>query len=170
MSDHPIIIDSGPSGVIRIPLTRGRFAIVDDVDAAQAAHKWFAINVSDDHWYAARHEDDQYILLHRAILKTDAPRIDHINGNGLDCRRSNMRPSTPSQNGANAKRSKANKSGFKGVAWDSTRGKWFASIRVDRRTIALGRFDDIIVAALAYDSAARQHFGPFARTNFTEGV
>jgi hypothetical protein len=93
-----------------------------------------------------------------------SPEIDHINGDGLDNRWSNLRLATKSQNKANNRRYKNNKSGFKGVSWSVEAQKWHATIQVKGKQIYLGRFTDIREAAEAYRKAAAEHHGAFSRT------
>lgn len=89
--------------------------------------------------------------------------IDHINGNQADDRFSNLRPATGSQNLANAKRPKHNRSGLKGASWDKRSGKWRAVIKQHRRVIHIGLFDSPEEAHAAYLSRAKELFGEFAR-------
>jgi hypothetical protein len=107
-------------------------------------------------------------LLHREILP-DAVEIDHKNHNGLDNQRENLRPANASLNMANRRKlRKANfSSPFKGVcyapsAWPTK--PWLAGCAHKY----IGRFTTEIEAALAYDQAARELFGPFAKTNFAD--
>jgi hypothetical protein len=103
-------------------------------------------------------------LLHRIIL--DAPKgtdVDHINGNGLDNRRCNLRLATRSQNHANRFKKPGTTSRFKGVRFE--RNRWHAQIRVQYKKTYLGSFRDEIDAALAYNAAALEAFGEFARIN-----
>jgi len=158
-----------------IELTRGFKAIVDDEDYPRLAEsEWYAIgSVSGP--YAARDEAivgrRQCIYMHRTIAgATPTDGVDHVNGNGLDNRRSNLRLANQSQNMGNAQLSRANGSGFKGVTWDGARGRWQAKVMVKGRTIHLGRFDDRLQAAKAYDVAAEKCFGEFARTNQGMGL
>lgn len=166
-------------GVVRIPLTKGYTAIVDACDAHLAAFKWYALidrraDGSVRTVYAmrnVRHNDGRraHEMLHRAVL--GAPRglrADHIDGDGLNCRRHNLRPATDANNQANRKISRNNTSGFKGVRWE--RGAWRAQIQVSRRVRFLGYFSDPTAAARAYDAAARKHFGEFACLNFPEAA
>lgn len=88
--------------------------------------------------------------------------VDHINLNPSDDRWSNLREANHSQNGANS-RDRPSKIPFKGVTWDRNRGKYAARIRVNYRTINLGRFDNAETAHAAYVAAAEKHFGEFAR-------
>lgn len=91
--------------------------------------------------------------------------IDHINGDPSDNRFSNLREATQSQNCANARKSKNNTSGVKGVHWDRVNKKWRATIMHKRRQITIGRFDTIKQAAAAYEAKAAALFGEFARTS-----
>lgn len=104
------------------------------------------------------------IRLHRLIM--DASKgleVDHINGNKLDNRRSNLRLCNRWQNKANTRIISTNTTGFKGVSWH--KDKWQASIRVMGRLIYLGRYHTKEEAARAYNHAASEHFGEFAWLN-----
>lgn len=89
--------------------------------------------------------------------------IDHINGVRTDNSLANLREATRSQNLRNARVSGANKSGVKGVCWCNTNKRWLATIRVDGKARYLGIFRDKEAAAAAYQAAALQHHGQFAR-------
>jgi AP2 domain len=104
------------------------------------------------------------ITMHALIM--GRPYIDHIDSNGLNNKRSNLRPATPAQNGANARKNPGKTSRYKGVFWDRWRSCWSAKIMVNRQTLSLGRYAHEEDAALAYDIAAREEFGEFALTNF----
>lgn len=107
--------------------------------------------------------------MHRAI--TNAPKgmdVDHINGNTRDNRRENLRVCTHAQNlaaGRPAKRANS-KSKYNGVGWNKSANQWMARIRINGKLTYLGCFKDETAAARAYDKAAREHFGEFARLNF----
>lgn len=90
--------------------------------------------------------------------------VDHKDCNPANNRWGNLRECRPSENGGNARISKRNKSGTKGVWWDKQRGKWIAAIRVNGRRLRLGYFAEIDDAARAYRVGAEKHFGEFART------
>lgn len=99
------------------------------------------------------------------VLIMGRPFIDHINGNGLDNRRQNLRLATAAQNQMN-KRSTTGNSQFKGVCFDITHGRWKAYITANGKSIGLGMYHDEEDAARAYDAAAIIHHGEFARPNF----
>lgn len=148
-----------------IQLTRGQFAIVDDADYSELSqYKWTAIwDRTGNRWYAARTEKRKSVRMHQRIM--GGLWIDHINGNGLDNRRENLRFCDRKQNQWNSKKRKGT-SQYKGVNLDKKAGKWRAQIKYNNRKIWLGRHDKEEDAALAYDSAARRLFGEFARPNF----
>ena len=165
-----------------IPLSRSKVALVDDSDAERIArHHWYLVTRGDDLWYAETtivrcHMTPRYVkvMMHRYVLAAPAGfHIDHVNRDGLDNRRINLRPATPSQNQMNS-RARIHTSQFKGVYWHkqhSGKGAW--AVRIippGERPKRIGCFRDEIEAAHAYDRAARQHYGKFARTNFPEGA
>ena len=158
--------------VRRVPLSRGRFALVDAEDFRRVMKKKWSLQHSESgHLYAHttyRKANGRWskLLLHRFILHAPAGvLVDHKNRDGLDCSRANLRFATYSQNAGNSVSSRGS-SRFKGVSWARRDCVWAAHIRVANRPVWLGCFSSEHEAALAYDAAARQHFGEFARTNF----
>jgi hypothetical protein len=146
----------------RIPLTQGKFAIVDDADYDSVSRfNWYAER-HKRRWYARRQMDGKKQRLHQFIL-SGVKSIDHRDGDGLNNTRQNLRPASRSQNGANQKKIRGS-SRFKGVFWHLK--KWQVSIHADQKSIYLGRFDKETTAAKAYDAAAKFYFGEFARLNF----
>ncbi|HCO96461.1 MAG TPA: hypothetical protein DIU00_21395, partial [Phycisphaerales bacterium] len=162
----------------RIPLTQGKYAIVDPEDYRRLSrHKWYAAGSPGSCYYAVRavmtkNGKRRRLHMHRQILKVpDNMYVDHINRNGLDNRKANLRPATPSQNGQNrAKYANGTYSSkYKGVTFQ--RGKkipWEAHIQVNHKLISLGSFNDEVRAAKAYDRAARMYHREFAVLNFPE--
>lgn len=151
-----------------ISLTRGKVALVDDDDASLVlAHKWHAA-CCNGKWYARRTlwlptQRSASLFLHRFV--TGYERTDHINGDGLDNRRTNLRPASQSQNVRNRPKTHG-RSAFKGVGWHRARGMWRAYISISGRAKHLGHFGSELDAALAYDAAAREYHGEFAALNF----
>lgn len=146
----------------RIPLTQGKFAIVDDEDYERlvAMGKWQYVNgyASKSIW------PNKAIKMHRLIANTpDGFETDHVNGNKLDNRRKNLRACTVSQNQWNCGISKSNTSGFKGV--HRSRKRWKTCIRVNGDLMYIGTFDTPIEAARAYNAAAIKYHGEFAKLN-----
>ena len=174
MSSFP---DSTPSDdTITIPLTRGYETIVDAVDADLAEFRWQSLVVSKvQSVYAKRdlpREKGKHrgIYMHREILsrvlgRTLArnERVDHINGDGLDNRRCNLRLATGTQNNANSRLRRTNTTGYKGVTWSAKRKKYVAQIHFNGRGIFLGHYDTPGEAHEAYKEAAIRLFGEFAR-------
>jgi hypothetical protein len=159
----------------RISLTRGKFAIVDDEDYEWLSQwKWHYTKASrgTSDGYACRgiYQDGKTSIISMHRLLMDAPddlQVDHIDGNGLNNRRSNLRLATPSQQAANRNRWKSSRP-FRGVRWVARKKKWRAEITIDGKVRHIGYFHDPIVAALAYDERAIRQFGEFARPNFSD--
>lgn len=150
----------------------GRVALVDDPDLE---------SVSRYHWWvheqirAGRRQCGPYavtrlspggpwVLMHK--LLTGWPRTDHINHNGLDNQRTNLRPARQSQNMGNARSQAGCASQYKGVSWHRECSKWQARIKVNYKGYHLGLFAAEEDAARAYDAAALEAWGEFAHLNF----
>ena len=155
----------------RIKLTQGKFALVSDEDYEYLNQwKWFA-HKGYTTFYAIRHsltinKKRTLIYMHRVIAeRMGIKNPDHIDRNGLNNQRNNLRDSTRSQNNANRGLNKNNTSGYKGVCWNKQKQKWHARIRVNYKYVQLGLFDNIKDAARAYNKAALKYFGEFAWLN-----
>lgn len=118
--------------------------------------------------YANKKDEDRIkiIKLHRFIMNCPARKVvDHVDHNTCDNRKENMRICTKQQNNMNRRKGSANSSGFKGVVWHKQAQKWMAFIKVDRKHIYLGLFDDKHKAAQKYNETAIKLFGDFAYLN-----
>jgi hypothetical protein len=117
----------------------------------------------NDQGYIVTKIEDKSIRIHRLI--TDCPNsmsVDHINGDTLDNRKINLRMCENKDNVKNSRISKNNTTGYKGVTYDKNRGKYIAQIMIDRKHIALGRYDSPELAYIAYCNAADKYFGKYA--------
>ena len=103
--------------------------------------------------------------MHRLLLKCEGKIIDHISGDGLDNRRSNIRCCTKSENLLNRRININNNSGYKGVSWFKVVKKWRAQIQYKKIVYHLGTYDKRIDAAKAYNKAAIKFHGEFAKLN-----
>lgn len=157
-----------------IPLSNGGVALVDDEDY-EALSRWTWRR--DYKGYARRTYYGGYYLadgkkkvrtmtMHRQIMGNErGVQYDHINGNKLDCRKSNLRRATNQQNLWNTRRTRGS-SRFKGVMWRASRSKWRVKVKQGDRYLELGEFRNEEIAAMAYDDAVRKLRGEFARLNF----
>ena len=143
-----------------IQLTRGLVALVDDEDYDELSkYKWSF----DGRSYARRREGGASIRMHIQLMgKIDGLEIDHINGNGLDNRRRNLRRVTHAQNTQNRKPNKSGSSIYKGVSWNKKSKNWRATIGIEGTIINLGSFENELDAAEAYKSAAILLVGEYA--------
>lgn len=151
--------------------TRYAIAIVDARDAwLLRSFGWHMLFPGRLTPYAASNTAKKRVgqrLLHRAVLGTEAgPVTDHINGNGFDCRRENLRACTQRQNTYNRRKHRGATSKYRGVSWSAKKNRWVAQVQADGKLTHLGYFEGECEAALAFDAAARRLHGDFAKTNF----
>lgn len=157
----------------RIPLTQGKFSIIDDEDYNELnKYKWFAQNTGNS-WRAGRNTardkngKQKRIFMSRFIMNCPKGlQVDHLNHNTLDNRRLNLRVCTLQENHWNEKKRRYCKSQYKGIYKGAGRKKWQAAIKINGKRIILGYFYDEIEAAMAYDRNAEELFGEFACINF----
>jgi len=160
----------------RIRLSQGKYAIVDPDDYPR---------LSKHRWHAAKHARSFYamrtqwsgklkrtltIMMHREIIDVpDGFVADHINHNGLDNRKANLRIATPADNARNARYPKINTSSkYRGVWYNPKKKKWRATIGINNKRKQVGYFNKEIDAARAYDEAAKKYHREFAVLNFPE--
>lgn len=153
-----------------IPLSRGLKALVDPSDfPSLIKHKWHSIDASNK-TYASTYLSGRgtRIFMHRLILNAQkGQEVDHIDGDGLNNTRLNLRFVTRQQNCFNSgKTQRVTTSKYKGVSRCSVRNRWKARIKINQKAIDIGRFVNEIDAAKAYDQKAIELFGSFARLNF----
>ncbi len=155
----------------KIDLGLNRFTLVEPLDYYRIRHfKWF-VQGNGSNLYAARSEltkdlCSKIIYLHRQLMSPPAGLVvDHHNCDSLDNRRANLRVVTQAVNMRNRRKRKNTSSRYIGVHFDKQRNKWSVHIRYNGKKLWLGRFDDEIAAARAYDAAAKKYFGGYARIN-----
>lgn len=152
-----------------IQLTRGRIALVDDEDFDRLnIRKWYPSvkhhKKSPNEYYAVCRINGKQSLMHRVIL--NAPQglqVDHIDGDGLNNQKANLRLVTQSQNGCNRDKARKNKTGYKGV-FPSGNG-FRARIGLDYKKVDVGSFNTAREAAIAYNNAALRIHGEYAYLN-----
>ena len=166
-----------------IELTRDKKVIIDDEDYELSKYNWYAVKCGNvgDYWYAVRtilSSGNKKMYLHKQIMGGNGI-VDFINGNTLDCRKSNLRITNRSNDSKN--RFAYGKSQYLGVSLHTVRSKyvnkkgeekiyhstsWVAKIKIDGKDTHLGRFKNEIEAAKKYDEYAKKHHKEFARLNF----
>lgn len=156
-----------------IPLTRSKAAVVDDEDYAKLSKYNWCVLDARGLLYAKRGDSgNATVLMHRAILGLgpgDRRQVDHVDGNGLNNQRSNLRLANDTLNHANARprvQRVPKSSRFKGVSWSTRDRYWLAIVQSGGKRVYVGYFKDEEAAARAYDEHARREFGEYARTNF----
>lgn len=155
----------------KISVGKDKFALVDNEFGYFSQWKWSLATNNHINYYAKRRIVKagilEVVLMHRLIM--NAPKylfVDHINGDGLDNRKVNLRLCYHWENIANQRMHKNNTSGYKGVHWSKEKNKWKSEIKVNYKNIHLGYFDDKIEAARTYDKASKIYHGEYGRTNF----
>lgn len=172
------LLPSENENELLVPLTQGKVAIIDAADAdVVGARNWNLkrgtygrTDYAQSRGVPALGDSARMVRLHQLLWRSwglsGIP--DHKNGNGLDCRRSNLRPSTANENARNTGKRRHNTAGYKGVSRHKASGRFTAQITVEGNVRHLGMFKTPEEAAAVYDLAAIKFFGEFARTNAHE--
>jgi hypothetical protein len=153
-----------------IKLTQGKVALVDDEDFNYLNQfKWQVIKPRYIYYVVKSGKringKNKKEYMHRIIMNTPSHlQVDHIDHNGLNNQKSNLRNCNNSQNNAN--KILMNEEKYRGICWDKSRNKWMSSIRFMGKNIFLGRFSDPIIAAKEYDRVVIKYHGEFAHLNF----
>jgi hypothetical protein len=160
-----------------IPVRGGFVALVDDEDYELASqYCWRPLRQTNRRTIYARAyvrgtKPQRQVCLHRLIMDSPAGvQVDHVDCNGLNCQRHNLRLATRAQNRQNTPKCRSYKghlpsSRFKGVRWYLRNKTWMACGEIDGNKVYLGSFDDEAEAAKSYNAFALEHYGEFARLN-----
>lgn len=147
-----------------INLTKGKQAIVDSEDYEMLIQFNWHYNTEGYAMRTVNHSGK--LSMHRQLMGDKQGHvIDHVDGNGLNNSRTNLRHATHKENMRNRKLQTNNTSGFKGVYWKPIKQKWEAAIRISNQYKYLGAFISKVEAARAYNRAAIEHYGIFAKLN-----
>lgn len=160
-----------------IPLTRGYVALVDDEDCEWVISKKWSVCIPNAHNKYAHHKKwvggrSVGILMHRVIAGASGRGfiVDHIDGNGLNNCKENLRICTGAENNINRRKHKVMTSLYKGVFWAKSTSGWAAMVGINGKRIWLGTFKTQEEAAAAYDLAAQNIHGRFAKLNFPRPI
>jgi AP2 domain/HNH endonuclease len=150
--------------------------VIDTADYSLVkGHRWYAKSVhyikkyKAAETYYARAARLSASMEHLLLPPVDGKTIDHIDRNSLNNKRSNLRYATPAQQTMNQRRANPTKtSKYRGVSWNKNTQKFRTIITLQGKKTHVGLYESEEDAARAYDAAAIQHFGEFARTNFNQ--
>jgi len=163
-----------------IKLGRSNYvALVDDEDYDYLMQWKWQSNKKSNLIYVVRRQllDERYangkrkttkVSMHRVIMRLEDKSVfvDHINHNGLDNRKVNLRTANCKENSFNKRKCKSKSSIYKGVCWGQFVSRWRVGIHLGKKYKHIGMFDCEVTAAKAYDKAALEYFGEFAYLNF----
>lgn len=165
--------------MVELQLTKGKVALVDNEDFYWVSQwNWFAVEINGT-WYARRSKKKGVlrncpsfdVYLHRLISKCQDKSmvVDHIDHNGLNCQRSNLRICSRAENNRNVSPRKGSSSKYLGVFLSSEewrKKRWVVNLKHDGKSVLRKRYLTEYEAAVAYDQAARKYHGEFANLNF----
>lgn len=147
-----------------VTLTKGYVAVIDAADVHLFYGQNWGVFPRPGVTYATRGENGTTTYMHRIIMRPEKGFVvDHIDNDGLNNRRSNLRIVTQAENLWNSRVKRTSASGIKGVKWDAERGKWMARIRKHGRQHFLGRFPTMEDAQAAYAAASAELHGKYGR-------
>ena len=154
----------------KIPLTQGKYALVDDEDY-EYLNQWKWSTDKFGNTFCARRgiwnkktKSIHQLRMHRLITKAPTGKdVDHINGNGLDNQRKNLRVCNHKDNSRSCRIPKNNTSGYKGVHWHKKHKKWTVGITVNKKRVWIGQYSNIKDAIQSYIQASKKYFGEFSR-------
>ena len=156
----------------KIPLTQGQFALVDDWNYDWLMQwKWCAKKDYNTFYafrgsYNPKTKKQTPVYMHEVIMKTPKGMLtDHKDHNGCNNQEYNLRICTDQQNAMNRQKEKGCSSPFKGIGWHKRARKWVARIVINKKQVHLGCFDSEVEAAQAYNKAAKEIHGEFAKPN-----
>lgn len=138
---------------------------IDDEDFEKVRQYKWSVSYNDKLYVSHNRKNGLKMTLHRFLLNFPEKTIDHINGNGLDNRKQNLRLCSNAQNFRNRGKSVTNTSGYKGVTWSNQHRKWMAQISINYKRKTIGVFNSKDQAAIAYNIAALKYHGEFAKLN-----
>jgi hypothetical protein len=156
------------------PMHCGRIALIDDEDYERVSTLSWRSQRCGRTFYALHNPKQpttlKVVRMHRFILQISyigkIAEVDHINGNGLDNRKSNLRVCSHAQNSRNRKKWEIPcSSKYKGVNFDKATGRWLTRVHSMGKTHVIGRFDTEEEGAIEYNKAAKRLFGEYARLN-----
>lgn len=158
-----------------ISLNDGLEVLIDDEDYSLVSEfKWYGgkADQARDNWYAQAHALGKTIYMHRLLLGAEpGQQLDHIDRNGLNNQKSNLRICTQRQNNAAIPGVKSS-TGFRGVEFSpqNNRNRYRACLYHQQRRVHLGYFPTAVAAAKHRDNAAREVYGEFAQLNFPDAM
>lgn len=154
-------------GIGYFKITKGMTCKIDPEDFDKVKnHSWCAVKGKKTFYAQSRISKNELCFIHNIIM--DAKIIDHINGDGLDNRKSNLRKCTITQNNRNRGPSKRGTSSYKGVCWSTAKNKWRANIMINKKQTHLGYFETEKEAAKSYDEKAKEIYKEYAWLNFKD--
>lgn len=143
-----------------VPLTQDRVAVIDEASIPAVSGRNWSAHFEDGNWYAVASGG---VRMHRLIMGDPSDLVDHIDGDGLNNRLSNLRVADKSKNACNSKMRDDNVSGARGVMWDKARSRWRAFITIDDKQRYLGRHHTFEEAVAAWERGSEKYHGEFAR-------